>query len=124
MPNVTDAFVAAGWLVDNGQPQPLERFGSLYSVNEARHRAFWGINQTGQPVIGVSNEPIGSVDLGKALAKAGMRNAVMLDSGLSTSLAYKGRSMVGYEPRPVPHVVGLVPTVAETSTACAVVSAR
>ena len=23
--------VAAGWLVENGQPQPLERFGQLYS---------------------------------------------------------------------------------------------
>jgi poly-beta-1,6-N-acetyl-D-glucosamine N-deacetylase len=109
MPDVTDAFVAAGWLVDNGRPQPLERFGKLYSVNEQRHRAFWGINQQGQPQIGVSSEPIGAVDLGIALAKAGFRDAVMLDSGASTSLAFKGKSLVAYEPRPVPHVVGLVP---------------
>lgn len=125
LPDVTDAFVAAGWLVDNGAPQPLERFGRLYSVNEERHRAFWGLNQAGQPVIGVSNDPIGSVNLGKALAKAGFRDAVMLDSGASTSLAYKGSSMVGYTPRPVPHVVGLVPTTAEAaSSTCTVVSAR
>ncbi|MBD2021618.1 polysaccharide deacetylase family protein, partial [Leptolyngbya sp. FACHB-36] len=107
MPDVTDAFVAAGWLVENGQPQPLERFGRLYSVNELRHRAFWGIDRAGKPKIGVSVEPIGSVDLGIALAKAGFRDAVMLDSGASTSLAYKGQSLVGYTPRPVPHVVGL-----------------
>lgn len=122
MPDVTDAFVAAGWLVDNGQPQPIERFGRLYSVNELRHRAFWGITQDGQPKIGVSAEPIGSVDLGKALAKAGFRDAVMLDSGASTSLAYQGNSLVGYTPRPVPHVVALVPSGTVASSTCAVVS--
>ncbi|XHX80177.1 MAG: polysaccharide deacetylase family protein [Stenomitos frigidus ULC029] len=124
LPNVTDAFVAAGWLVENGQAQPLERFGRLYSVNEARHRAFWGINQAGQPQIGVSTEPIGSVDLGAALAKAGFRHAVMLDSGASTSLAYKGASLVGYTPRPVPHVVALVPPENELNAGCALVSTR
>jgi poly-beta-1,6-N-acetyl-D-glucosamine N-deacetylase len=124
MPGVTDAFVAAGWLVDRGEPQPVERFGRLYSVNEERHRAFWGLSQSGEPVIGVANDPIGSVALGQALAKAGFRDAVMLDSGASTSLAYKGESLVGYTPRPVPHVVGLVPTASDFNTACTVVSAR
>ena len=124
LPNVTDAFVAAGWLVENEQPQPIERFGRLYSVNERRHRAFWGINQAGQPQIGVSREPIGSVDLGAALAKAGFRNAVMLDSGASTSLAYKGASLVGYTPRPVPHVVALVPPADAMNASCALVSSR
>ena len=125
MPDVTDAFVAAGWLVENEQPQPIERFGRLYSVNELRHRAFWGINRAGQPQIGVSQEPIGSVDLGAALAKAGFRDAVMLDSGASTSLAYKGASLVGYTPRPVPHVVALVPPAGEPLNAsCALVSSR
>ncbi len=126
LPDVTDAFVAAGWLVENGQPQAIARFGRLYSVNERRHRAFWGINQAGQPQIGVSQEPIGSVDLGIALAKAGFRDAVMLDSGASTSLAYKGASLVGYTPRPVPHVVALVPpsTDLEATSTCALVSAR
>jgi peptidoglycan/xylan/chitin deacetylase (PgdA/CDA1 family) len=122
MPTVTDAFVAAGWLVENGKPQPIERFGRLYSVNELRHRAFWGINQQGQPKIGVSTEPIGSVDLGIALAKAGFRDAVMLDSGASTSLAFKGQSLVPYEPRPVPHVVGLIPPAGDLGTACPVVT--
>ena len=122
MPAVTDAFVAAGWLVENGKPQPIERFGRLYSVNELRHRAFWGINQQGQPQIGVSTEPIGSVDLGIALAKAGFRDAVMLDSGASTSLAFKGKSLVAYEPRAVPHVVGLIPPPGDLGAACPVVT--
>jgi len=124
LPDVQDAFVAAGWLVDNGQPQPLERFGILYSVNEERHRAFWGINQQGQPVVGVSLEPIGSVPLGEALAKAGFRTAIMLDSGASTSLAYRGELLVGYTPRPVPHVVALIPPQVTASSTCAVVSMR
>lgn len=120
MPDVTDAFVGAGFLVENGQPQPPARFGKLFDFNAPRHRAFWGINNAGQPKIGVSTEPIGSVDLGAALAKAGFRDAVMLDSGASTSLAYKGESLVGYTPRPVPHAVALVPSGAATPTsACA-----
>jgi biofilm PGA synthesis lipoprotein PgaB len=124
MPDVTDAFVAAAFLVENGQPQPPARFGKLFDFNEPRHRAFWGINQQGQPVVGVSVEPIGSVDLGKALAKAGFRDAVMLDSGASTSLAYQGNSLVGYTPRPVPHVVALLPPPSEVSASCTVVSSR
>lgn len=124
MPDVTDAFVAAAWLVKGGQPQPPSSFGKLFDFDAERHRAFWGINQAGQPQIGVSVEPIGSVNLGIALAKAGFRDAVMLDSGASTSLAYKGESLVGYEPRPVPHVVALLPTVPDASTTCAIVSTR
>ncbi|HEY9908008.1 MAG TPA: polysaccharide deacetylase family protein [Thermosynechococcaceae cyanobacterium] len=115
MPDVTDVFVGAGFLVENGQPQPAARFGKLFDFNAPRHRAFWGINQAGQPKIGVSTEPIGSVDLGIALAKAGFRDAVMLDSGASTSLAYKGESLVAYTPRPVPHAVALVPSGTATS---------
>jgi poly-beta-1,6-N-acetyl-D-glucosamine N-deacetylase len=109
MPLVTDAFVAAAWLVKNGEAQSAESFGALFDFNAPRDRAFWGITQGGQPKIGVSDGPIGSVDLGKALAKAGYADAVMLDSGASTSLAYKGESLVSYTPRPVPHVVALVP---------------
>lgn len=107
--NVTDAFVAAAWLVKDRQPQPRESFGTLYGFDAARHRAFWGINQAGQPVIGVSREPIDSMALGELLVQAGFRDAVMLDSGASTSLAYQGESQVHYTPRPVPHVVALFP---------------
>jgi poly-beta-1,6-N-acetyl-D-glucosamine N-deacetylase len=106
---VTDAFVAAAWLVKDNQPQPTESFGTLYGFDAARHRAFWGINQAGQATIGVTREPIDSVALGELLVQAGFRDAVMLDSGASTSLAYRGESQVTYTPRPVPHVVALFP---------------
>ena len=54
-------------------------------------------------------EMIDSVGLGKILAKAGLQDAVMLDSGASASLAYRGKSVMAYEPRPVPHIVALLP---------------
>ncbi|ACK68741.1 polysaccharide deacetylase [Gloeothece citriformis PCC 7424] len=106
---ITDAFVGAAWLVRDNQPQPPEAFGELFDFEAARHRAFWGINQAGQPVIGVTKTMVGSVELGEILHQLGLRDAVMLDSGASTSLAYQGESLVGYTPRPVPHVVALFP---------------
>jgi peptidoglycan/xylan/chitin deacetylase (PgdA/CDA1 family) len=110
MEKVTDAFVAAAWLVRDGEAQPPKAFGNLFDFDAERHRAFWGINKNSQPVIGVSSDPVNSIELGKILVKAGYQNAVMLDSGASTSLAYKGDSLVGYTPRPVPHVVALMPS--------------
>ena len=109
MPDVTDAFVAAAWLVKDGQPRSRESFGKLYGFDAARRRAFWGINQSGQPTIGVAPRNVDAVTLGAVLAKAGLRDAVMLDSGDSSSLAYKGELLVPYTPRPVPHVVALMP---------------
>jgi peptidoglycan/xylan/chitin deacetylase (PgdA/CDA1 family) len=107
--DATDAFVGAGWLVRDGKPQSAEAFGKLYGFDASRDRAFWGIDRSGRPVIGVTMEMIDSVSLGKILAKAGLQEAVMLDSGASASLAYSGKSVMAYEPRPVPHVVALLP---------------
>lgn len=108
-PGVTDAFVAAAWLVRDGEPQISSSFGTLYGFDAERHRAFWGINQAGQPVVGVSQARVDAVTLGRLLAQAGLQNAVMVDSGASTSLAYKGQSLIkDYEPRPVPHIVALM----------------
>lgn len=109
LPEVTDAFVGAGWLVREGEAQPGASFGDLYGFDAYRFRAFWGINSAGQPVVGVSKRPIDSVSLGEKLSELGMREAIMLDSGASTSLAYEGESLVGFTPRPVPHVVALFP---------------
>ncbi len=108
MPEVTDAFVGAAWLVRDGQPQSPESFGTLFDFEAFRHRAFWGINKAGQPVIGVSKGRIDSVGLGQMLYKVGFRDAIMVDSGASTSLAYQGESLVDYTPRPVPHMIALL----------------
>jgi poly-beta-1,6-N-acetyl-D-glucosamine N-deacetylase len=121
LPAVTDAFVAAAWLVKDGFPQPASSFGTLFDFDANRHRAFWGINHAGQPVVGVSHNLVDSVSLGKILAQAGLRDAVMVDSGASTALAYQGESLVGYVPRPVPHVVALIPPHQNSGTACPLV---
>jgi poly-beta-1,6-N-acetyl-D-glucosamine N-deacetylase len=118
MLDVTDAFVAAAWLVKDNQPQSASSFKNLYTFDVPRDRAFWGINQAGEPKIGVSHQPIDSVSLGTVLTKAGFRDAVMLDSGASASLAYRGQSLMGYIPRPVPHVVALVPPGGTANNAC------
>ncbi|KAF3885040.1 MULTISPECIES: polysaccharide deacetylase family protein [Nostocales] len=115
MPDVTDAFVAAAWLVKDGQPQEASTFNGLYGFDIPRHRAFWGINQNKQPTIGVSLESVDSVSLGVALVKAGLRDVVMVDSGQSAALVYQGESLVRYEPRPVPHAVALLPSSASTT---------
>ncbi|MEM1369080.1 MAG: polysaccharide deacetylase family protein [Cyanobacteria bacterium P01_H01_bin.15] len=109
LPGATDAFVGAAWLVKNRKAQSKETFGSLFDYDAYRHRAFWGINRAGQPVVGVTRARVDSVRLGKLLEEVGLRDAVMLDSGASTSLVYKGESQVRYTPRPVPHVVALYP---------------
>lgn len=121
LPGVTDAFVAAAWLVKDGLPQPASTFGSLFDYDARRHRAFWGINTAGQPVVGVTHTMVDSVQLGELLYQAGLRDAVMLDSGASTSLAYQDDSLVGYIPRPVPHLVGLVPPDANNGSPCPLV---
>lgn len=109
MPDVTDAFVGAAWLVKDGEGRSRYSFGNLFDFDANRHRAFWGIDFAGRPVVGVSRSRIDSIRLGQMLAQAGLREAVMLDSGASTSLAYEGESLVRYIPRPVPHVVALFP---------------
>jgi biofilm PGA synthesis lipoprotein PgaB len=124
MPDVTDAFVAAAWLVKNGQPQPANTFNGLYGFDQARYRAFWGVNQAGVPTIGVSRGNTDAVSLGIALAKAGLQDAVMVDSGQSTSLVYKGKSLVSYTPRPVPHVVALIGSESTTSNTTCTIAAN
>lgn len=109
LPELTDAFVAAAWLVKDGQPQSAHTFGNLFDFDAARDRAFWGIDQAGRPTVGVSGDYVDSVKLGESLSRAGLRDAVMLDSGASASLVFQGESQMSYEPRPVPHVVALVP---------------
>ncbi len=124
MPDVTDAFVAAAWLVKDGQPQEASTFNGLYGFDIPRHRAFWGINQNKQPTIGVSLESVDSVSLGVALVKAGLQDVVMVDSGQSAALVYQGESLVRYEPRPVPHAVALLPPASATNKPCVLVQKK
>jgi poly-beta-1,6-N-acetyl-D-glucosamine N-deacetylase len=106
--NVTDVFVGAIWLVKNSVHQDRESF-KVREKDERRKRAFLGLNSLGHPVLGISTDDINCFDLGIALEKDGWKEAVMLDSGQSTSLTYQNKSLInGYTPRPIPHVIGLV----------------
>jgi len=122
LPGLTDGFVAAAWLVKEGQPQDAQSFGKLYGFDADRDRAFWGIDWANRPVVGVSGDYVNSVKFGEVLSRAGLRDAVMLDSGASASLAYQGESMMSYTPRPVPHVVALLPPESGAEVACSVAS--
>ncbi|WP_448380003.1 polysaccharide deacetylase family protein [Gloeomargarita sp.] len=109
VPGVTDLFVASAWLVKDGQPRDYASFGNLFGFDAERHRAFWGVLQSGQPMIGISTNRVDSVRLGQVLAQVGFREAVMLDSGATAALAYRGQRYTEYEPRPTPHAVLLLP---------------
>ena len=106
---ISDAFVGGAWLVKNGKASTPESFNDLFGFDANRNRAFWGINQAGQPMVGVTRTMIDSVSLAKMLQKLGFRDAIMVDSGASASVAYKGESQVSYTPRPVPHAIALYP---------------
>lgn len=113
MPDVTDVFVAGLWLVKEGRgltlPE-LESYG-LTSAAELRPRTFLGIDTYGQAIVGVSNSYITSLALAEALPELGIKEAILLDSGFSSSLLYgddilaSGHATAEMPSRPVPHAV-------------------
>ncbi len=113
VPNYTDLFLAGVWLVHNGLPcsrEQLDTFGSK-DIEDPRRRAFLGVTSDGRFVIGASHGSISSEKLASAAAAAGVQEAVLLDSGFSTSLVYdgevkvSGHSTATIPSRPVPHAV-------------------
>lgn len=84
---------------------------SSKDIQDPRKRAFMGIMSDGAFVAGASLESVSSANLSKALALAGVTEAVLLDSGFSTSLVYGesikafGHSTATNPSRPVPHAV-------------------
>ncbi|MFX8797768.1 phosphodiester glycosidase family protein, partial [Acinetobacter baumannii] len=76
---------------------------------DPRRRAFFGVAADGTIVLGASLGSVGSDRLADAAAAAGVQEAVMMDSGFSTSLVYgdkviaSGHSTPTEPSRPVPH---------------------
>jgi hypothetical protein len=113
LPGVTDVFLGGVWMVHEGKAadrQRIERFKVL-DANDPRVRAFFGLMKDGRPVLGATTWVVSSVHLAKALQDAGLQEAVLLDSGFSTSLVWKDRILVtghtspGIPSRPVPHAL-------------------
>jgi len=132
MPDMTDCFLAGVWLVHNGLAQEREAMNTFSSkdIQDARKRAFMGIMSDGSFVAGASLESVSSANLAKALATAGVTEAVLLDSGFSTSLVYGesikafGHSTATNPSRPVPHAVVILGTLDPETSALGAADAK
>jgi peptidoglycan/xylan/chitin deacetylase (PgdA/CDA1 family) len=116
MPDMTDGFLAGVWLVHGGVARSREEmdiFGAK-DIQDFRRRAFMGVTADGQMVLGAALNSYTSEQVAKAAAAAGLWEAVLLDSGFSTSLIYgqsikaSGHSNKDHPSRPVPHAVVLL----------------
>ncbi|WP_025225762.1 polysaccharide deacetylase family protein [Fimbriimonas ginsengisoli] len=124
MPDMTDTFLAGVWLVHGGVARERDDMDTFSSkdIQDARKRAFLGVMADGSFVIGASLESVSSANLAKAIAAAGVSEAVLLDSGFSTSLVYGqsikafGHSTPTNPSRPIPHAV-LIKGVLDPATA-------
>lgn len=111
--DLTDMFVAGIWLVNDSKALSTKQIAQfkLSNHSEFRRRAYLAIDQEGRPVVGATLSNINATQLAKGLELAGMREAVLLDSGFSTSLIYQSKILVtGHTERSmpsriVPHVI-------------------
>jgi hypothetical protein len=102
-------------MVHGGIPRTREQTDTFASkdINDARRRAFIGLSSDGKIVLGASKESCSTEQLANAAAAAGVAEAVLLDSGFSTSLVYgekimaSGHSTASQPSRPVPHAIVL-----------------
>lgn len=115
MPDVKNVMMGGAWLVHEYRAltkSEMDLFGSK-DIQDPRRRAFVGLDENGRFVIGASRQSVSSERLASALTFAGVRHAVLLDSGFSTSLVYgdsilaSGHSTASRPSRPVPHAIVL-----------------
>ena len=123
MPDYTDVFLAGVWLVHGGVPRSADDMNIFASkdIQDPRRRAFIGIDAEGHIVLGASTQSATSEKVAEAAAAAGIQEAVLLDSGFSTSLVYgedvkaSGHSTETIPSRPVPHAIVLIGTLDPTT---------
>lgn len=113
MPDFTDCFLTGAWLVHQGvarERSDILRFGSK-DAQDARRRAAFGVMADGTPVAACAKNSVSSSAFAEMLASLGVQEAVLLDSGFSTSLVYNnkilasGHSTAEKPSRPVPHAI-------------------
>ncbi len=113
MKDYTDCFMGGTWLVHKGIARPADEqsYFSAKDIQDARRRAFVGITKDGEFVAGTATDSVSSAKLGEAIAEAGVEEAVLIDSGFSTSLVFNnkikatGHSNKQHPSRPVPHAI-------------------
>ncbi|GGJ61027.1 phosphodiester glycosidase family protein [Deinococcus aquiradiocola] len=113
LPGMTDAFLAGAWLVHGGQA--LSRAQMMThapsDAQQVRPRVFFGVTRDGLSIAGATITPVSSERLARIAQQAGAQEAVLMDSGYSTSLIYGSRALaVGHssrrvQSRPVPHAI-------------------
>lgn len=117
LPGTRDCFLGGAWLIHRGKPlshEELERF-SLENIFDYRPRAVVGIDNQGRPFLGAAMTGNASDRLARSLAKLGLEECVLLDSGFSTSLVLGREVLVSgivredMPARPVPHALLLHP---------------
>lgn len=127
MPDYTDLFLGGVWLVHGGvarDKDALTTFGSK-DIEDPRRRAAFGIDADGHPVAACTRDSVSSSQFAAILAQAGVQEAVLLDSGFSTSLVLgervlaSGHSSATDPSRPVPHAILLKGEVDPASEAAA-----
>lgn len=113
LPGLTDAFLGGAWLVHQGRAASRAQLAQshVHDAEDNRRRAFFVLEPDGRPGIGATTAVASSQQLAGALQKAGVREAVLLDSGFSTSLVFghkivvTGHTAPGLPSRPVPHAI-------------------
>lgn len=113
MPDATDVFLAGAWIVHDNQPRPKEEMEaySARDFNDPRRRAFFGVTEAGEVVLGGTLDVVTTEMMAKAAAAAGVKEAVLMDSGFSTSIIYDNKIIVtghtakDLPSRPVPHSI-------------------
>ncbi len=113
LPGMTDAFLAGAWLVHGGQALTLKEMQvhAPKDAQEVRPRVFFGVTKDGLVIAGATISPVSSVRLALIAEHYGASEAVLMDSGYSTSLIYGTRALaVGHtsrkvQSRPVPHAI-------------------
>lgn len=124
LPGVTDAFLAGGWLVHGGRALSTAQMmvHAPRDAQEVRPRVFFGVTKGGLSIAGATITPVSSARLAQIAEEAGAQEAVLMDSGYSTSLIYGERVLAvghktrGVPSRPVPHaIVFMNPAVALVS---------
>jgi biofilm PGA synthesis lipoprotein PgaB len=113
MPDYTDMFLAGAWIVHNGVARTEEELRPCAAgdFQDTRRRAFFGVTSKGEVVLGATLTVVSTTKMAEAAAAAGVQEAVLLDSGFSTSLVYDRKIIVtghtdrNLASRPVPHAI-------------------
>lgn len=112
-PEMTDCFLGGAWIVHDSTARSKEEIQPFAArdFNDPRKRAFFGIMENGDIVLGASRDVITTEMLARGAAAAGVKEAVLMDSGFSTSIVFDGKIMAtghtarNLPSRPVPHAV-------------------